>query len=351
MRSASSPAFISMHCQRIENANLWNAFVDEQRPHTFLQSWNWGAFQEREGTRIFRLGLFEGATLVAVALALCIRARRGSFIFCPHGPILSSQADPHTTFECLTHELARLAREQHCAFVRVSPLLPASADHQTLFASLGFRPAPIHMHPELAWMLDLAPSEDELLKQMRKTTRHNIRKAEEEGVEVTVSEEPEALENFWRVYQTTVDRQNFTPFSRAYLSAEIETFGRDHQALIATGIYQNEIISSAIIIFAHGSAFYHHGASDNQRFPKIPAAHLLQWRLIQEAKRRGCHWYNFWGVSPENQPRHPWAGLSLFKRGFGGQAEAYLHAQDLMLSPRYWLTFGVDIIRKWKRGV
>jgi lipid II:glycine glycyltransferase (peptidoglycan interpeptide bridge formation enzyme) len=113
-------------------------------------------------------------------------------------------------------------------------------------------------------------------------------------------------------------------------------------------VYKGETISAAMIIFSGKSGFYHHGASI-QRYAKIPASYLLQWAAIGEAKRRGLSEYNFWGVSPEDKPNHPWAGLSLFKKGFGGFPEAYVPAQDLPFTNKYWLNFVIEKVRKIRR--
>jgi lipid II:glycine glycyltransferase (peptidoglycan interpeptide bridge formation enzyme) len=79
---------------------------------------------------------------------------------------------------------------------------------------------------------------------------------------------------------------------------------------------------------------------------------LIQWEAIKEAKKRGMTRYNFWGVAPENNPDHRFAGLSLFKRGFGGEDFEYLHAQDLIINkPRYLLNYLIESFRKIIRRV
>jgi lipid II:glycine glycyltransferase (peptidoglycan interpeptide bridge formation enzyme) len=104
-----------------------------------------------------------------------------------------------------------------------------------------------------------------------------------------------------------------------------------------------------MVLFSSQSAFYHHGASSHA-FSKINASCAVQWEAIREAKRRGCKFYNFWGIAPPDQPKHPWTGLSLFKTGFGGEAEDYLHAQDKPLTKKYWVNFIIETIRARKRG-
>lgn len=328
----------------------WNHFLHTEAPHTFLQSWEWKTTNEHLGSETVALGVFDDEALVGTALTIFMKARRGSFLLVPHGPIIRGSMDTQTSaWKLLCDEWKRMAEERGAVFVRVCPLLADERAHTNLVQSFHFRPAPIHQHPELAWMLDVTVSEEDLLKAMRKTTRQSLRKAEEAQMMVEFISDTKGLDAFWKVYETTVARQQFTPFSRGYLEAELEAFTAKGNGLVAVGRIQDVIVSAAIIVFAHGSAFYHHGASDQRHFPKVPAAHLLQWRIIQEVKRRGCRFYNFWGVVPETAADHPWYGLSTFKRGFGGREEAYLHAHDLVISPRYWLTWFIETVRRKRR--
>ena len=103
-----------------------------------------------------------------------------------------------------------------------------------------------------------------------------------------------------------------------------------------------------MIIFHSKRGFYHQGASLPS---KAPVSYLLQWEAIKEAKRRGCERYNFWGIVPDTKENanHPWKGLSLFKKGFGGYEKDYLKTKDYPLSFRYWLVYVFEKIRKRKR--
>jgi peptidoglycan pentaglycine glycine transferase (the first glycine) len=340
----------SLSVRAVDDGSVWKNVVAACRPHTFLQSWGWGLFHAATGTEALHLGVYEEDTLIATALVLCIRAKRGSFLFCPHGPTVVRQEDTARVLEVLTHDLRTRALKEGFVFIRFSPLMAASAEQEQLFRSQGYRRAPTFMHPEFAWLLDLQPSEEELMRQMRKTTRYSIRKAETDGVTIRLSRTVDDLEVFWDVYQATVDRQHFTPFSKEYLRREFELLREDADPMFVFGSYEGRVISAALIILYGDAAYYHHGAS-NQINPKITASYLVQWHAIQEAKRRGCRYYNFWGIAPEDQPQHPWAGLSLFKRGFGGFSEAYVPAQDLPLSWKYAGTYMIERVRRWKRGV
>ncbi len=72
-----------MEVKEITQKEIWENFFLECHEKTFLQSWNWGEFQERMGNKIWRLGIYSNEQrtanneqLLAVALITKIRAKR-----------------------------------------------------------------------------------------------------------------------------------------------------------------------------------------------------------------------------------------------------------------------------------
>ena len=252
----------------------------------------------------------------------------------------------------LLEELKNIAEREGASLIRISPILERSKENNEIFQKLGFRPAPIHMHPEASWKLDIRPSEEELLMGMRKTTRYLIRQAKKDkDIEIYQSKDIGDVENFNKLYQEVVDRQNFVPFPLEYLKNEFSAFQSDNQIVLFFGKYKNEVVASAFVLFWSNIGFYHQAAL-LPKYHRIPIAYLLQWEAIREAKRRGCVLYDFWGyVDPQKQPSHPWAGPTLFKMGFGGRAYEYVKTQDFPLSKKYWLTYLFEKLRKTKRGL
>jgi len=351
-----------MEIREITNKEIWENFLLKCYEKTFLSSWNWGEFNKKMGNKIWRLGIYSNEKLSSVAFVIKIEAKRGTFLFIPHGPILirgqtSVKFTEVRPLSLLLEKLKKIAKEEKCDFIRIAPILERSEENIKIFQELGFREAPIHMHPELTWELDITPSEEELLMQMRKTTRYLIRQAQKNReIEIFQSQNVEDVEKFNKLYQETVDRHHFTPFSLNYLKNEFLSFAPDNEISIFLGKYQNKIISSTMIIFWQGIGFYHQGASSSE-YSKIPISYLLQWESIKEAKKRGCKLYNFWGIAPITSDfrlqtsNHPWAGLTLFKMGFGGYKKEYVKTQDLPLSKKYWLNFIIEKLRKTKRGL
>jgi len=337
--------------KQIELKEVWEQFMAEIKPNSFLHAWNWGEFQAAMGNQTCRLAVWQGQELMALAFFYKITARRGVFWLCPHGPIFKPDIDKQAAMRVLLDFLrSEVIKNQRCDFIRVCPLLELSPDNENIFKTLGFKPSPLYTHPELSWILRLDKDSEKLLQEARKSTRYSIKKAGQDGVTVEQSSDIADLEKFWQIYQSTSHRQKFAPFSQNYLIKELTIFQKDNQCLLFFGRYQDKIISAAFIVFNQHSAFYHHGASLPE-FAKIPAAHLVLWQAIGEAKKRGCEFFNFWGISPDNQPDHPWFGLSFFKKGFGGFSEQYLASQDLILSWRYWFNFAIEKWRKKKRGM
>jgi len=334
-----------MKIQEITNKSDWENFVVTQNPNTFLHAWSYGEMQKNLGEKVAHFGCYENNTLVGVALGITVTAKRGKFLFCPHGPIVINN-DPEK-IEALILALKKFAQENRLAFLRTSPLELQTSGNNDLYKKLGMRPAPMHMHAEMMWVLDIKPSEEELMKGMRKTTRNLVRRAEKDGVKIRISRDVKDLDLFEQVYKETVDRENFVGFSRKYLEAEFNALNEDGQVFLALAEYQGDIISTALITVYGNTGFYHQGAS-TRKHAKVPGAYLLQWEIIRELKRLGKERYNFWGITDD--PKHPWAGLSLFKQGFGGYREDYLHAQDLPLKPSYWITYLIEQIRRKKRG-
>jgi len=339
-----------MEIKEINNKEVWENFLLRCEEKTFLNSWNWGEFQKLEGNKIWRLGVYENGELIGIALVVRIKAKRGTFLFVPHGPNIINP--PSQILNSLLIKLKEIAKEEKASFIRISPIWQRNEENIKVFRDLGFEDAPIHMHPEITWELDIRPKEEELLMGMRKTTRYLIKQAlKNSDIKIIKSQNIENLKKFNEIYYTTARRHKFVPFSPNYLKNQFLCFLPDNQSiLIFLGEYKGKIISSAIVVYWQGIGFYHHGASLSEyNSNKVPVSYLIQWEAIREAKNRGCQKYNFWGIAPGDKKNHPWLGLSLFKKGFGGSKKEYLKTQDLPLSWIYWPTFIFEKLRKNKR--
>lgn len=349
-----------MELKEIKDERIWTDFLLDIQPNTFLQSWQWKQVQENPavapsfggamaGEETRALGFYKNNTLVAVALLITVQAKRGIHYLCPHGPIVKNNSDFADVLKQLTAYCLQLRTKSKAVALRVAPLIEKNAENRELFSSLKFRPSPMHVHAELTWVLDISKGEDEILAGMRKTTRHAITKAKKEGVNIEISQDASSLERFFPLYETTKNRHGFVPFSKKAIASQVDIFRKNNMMYFAIATHKGEDVAAAILIQFGSTVFYYHGAS-TKTSSQVPSAQLLQWEAIREAKRRGATRYNFWGIARDDEPNHPFAGITVFKKGFGGYAIDYMHAQDLPLSWKYWVLWAIEMFRKKKRG-
>ncbi|KXK11815.1 MAG: FemAB family protein [Microgenomates bacterium OLB23] len=237
-------------------------------------------------------------------------------------------------------------------FVRVAPTLQRTSDHALMFSSLGYRQAPMFAQSELSWRLSLLPTTNELLAHMRKSTRYILKREASYGVSFDISNNPADFDRFFKLYTETVKHQEYVGHSRAFIEQEFTTFAASGCAQLYFAYTQNgdkkTDLAGAMVITQGASGFYHYGGSHKDN--NIPAPHLLQWYIIKNLKEKGFSYYNFWGISDDDKPNHPWRGLTVFKKGFGGEELRYVKTQDLVLKPTYWLNWLIETLRRIKRG-
>lgn len=337
------------------DTKAWEIFLRAQPFAPFLQSAYMADLHTTLQDKTWRISVLQDNVIVGICFVVLIKAKRGWHLYIPYGPVLLHSAQEEV-LPLLIAYLKNIAQNESADFIRCSPFLEDTSETRRQFLALGFRPAPMHVLAEHLWILDLAQNDEDLLKGMRKTMRNLIKRADKDGVTITTSQDPKDIEKFIDVHQDTASRHGFTPYTNTYFRAQAEAFLPHDLGVLYFAHYQGKIISAAFIMYYGDTGSYHHGASLSE-YNKIPASYLLQWRAIQEAKRRGKRLYNFWGIVPESQYQtgflkraHPWVGLSKFKTGFGGRDRILLHCQDLPITRKYYFTHLVETIRKIKRG-
>ncbi len=334
-----------LHSEEWEQFNLL-------QPYTlFVQSAAYIDFYKKMGERGWIFGLYKNGVLIGGSLVVSTHAKRGNFLYLPYGPIIPEPTEEK--FLVFFNHLKYFAQKQKFHFVRVSPFVAETPFHQKLYNSVGFRSSPIHVLAENTWLLDISSdrNEEEIFKQMDKNHRNLIRRCEKEGVKVEIRKDKEALQILNDMLDVTAKKHHFHRFSRQFVEQEFSVFADKGEAEIFLSYLPNGQIDAAAIIMFYGTmACYRHSAS-YYLDKRLPSSYLIQWRVIQEAKRRGIRTYNFWGVAPRNAEKdHPFYGITHFKKGFGGRQFDLLPCHDLSISPRYWITRGIETIRRIKRG-
>lgn len=341
-----------MFVSEIKEKMVWENFLVTKKYSLFVQSWQYGEFYRKNGEQFWIFGIYnDEKELIGGSLVVSTHAKRGNFLYLPYGPVLPEN-NKIDAFKIFTKYLSDFAKKENSyQFIRVSPFLEPTNENLTMFKDSGFRDAPMHILAENTWILDLTPSEDDLLQAMNKNHRNLIRRCMRDGIKIETSNNKKELDKFRSLYDETAKRHKFHKFSKEYIENEFDVFASNNQASIFNAwLPDGRHDASAIIMYYSNMAAYRHGASLNLDH-KTPTSYLIQWEAIKEAKKRGMKWYNFWGIAPNDSGKnHPFFGITHFKRGFGGFQKDLIHCQDLPLSSRYWINWTVETIRRVKRG-
>lgn len=324
----------------------WSETLKRFDESNFLQSWQWFDVYESLGSKVVREIVTDDHGVVIGLIGAIIRnAKRGRYLEVPGGPLIDWS---NTALKAsVTSELARIGREESCAFVRIRPQLIDSPKIREDFASMGFRKAPMHLHAEHTSIIDISPDEETLLKNMRQQTRYEIKRAPKREIIVRKESSKNAVDTFYRVQQDTAKRQGFVPPSHTLLQTYQTAFGAD--LAIYSAWKNDQLLNLGLVIFYSNEADYFEAASTPEA-RKEPGAYALIWESIKDARTRNISRYNLWGIAPNDDPHHRYHGVTTFKRGFGGEDVTYLPAQDLVLHPlRYQLNRAVETIRKKRR--
>jgi len=330
----------------IEDKEVWEKAIAEIPEANFLQSWNWGVFQKALGKKVYPLQLIEKGRVLGIALAIVEEAKRGNYITIAGGPLLDweNKSRKKIFLELLSY-LKTIAKEEKVHFIRLRLQEEENQELQKLMSDCGLKKAPMHLTADLTLQLDLELSEDELLKQMKKNHRYEIRKAQKENIEIKLTQNLDEIDQFYEEQLAVAEKQGFVPFSKQFLKEQFRVFANDDQAALIHAFKDGKLLATAFILFYGNEAVYHYGISTDLNH-KYPGSTACQWAAILEAKKRGLKRYNFWGINPKDENQHRFAGVGRFKRGFGGQEVQYLAAYDYPTSNFYPAIRFFELLRK-----
>jgi hypothetical protein len=181
-------------------------------------------------------------------------------------------------------------------------------------------------------VVDLTPSEGDILKSFRPNARNSIRRAQRNGVEVRHIPREEWLEVFihqlYPIMQETGERDGFQPFDSRYYETLLTVLG-DHLRLLVA--YQDGIPLSWLITTEYRgySVYYFAGSTHAARTTFAP--YLLLWEAFRTLRAAGNTACGLTGIVSENYPGL--ANVTTFKRNFSKQVVVVPTTYDVPLHP------------------
>ena len=261
-------------------------------------------------------------------------------------PMATHDQTKLATQKIFLDQIRKITKESKAVFYRLESGEEAESDISP--AKSGYIKAFEEMQPEHSLILDISKSEEEILAQMKSKGRYNIKVAEKHGVKIVDG----TVEDFYKLYEATARRQKISYRNLAYFQNLIDILSKKDYVKVFSGYVENEgpstsprasggaPLASAIVVFYGNLAIYLYGGSSDE-MRNVMAPYKLHFEIIREAKKRGCKEYDLFGIAPSDDEKHPWAGVSRFKRQFGGREISMLGSWDLVFSPIKYQLFKI----------
>lgn len=290
-----------------------------KKENNLFQSEGWLSFQKKSGRKVIPFTDFSG---IAENLPF-----GKSFLWIQRGPKnLNLQ------------ELREEGKKAGAVFVRIEPAKVTEKEKREGFLKLVMPGSLLsgQASPKATRVLDISKPEEEILAGMKQKTRYNIRLAGKKGVTVKESEDVGVL---YSLLQATAKRdRGYAPHEKDYYEKMVAELAGDKTVRIFTAEKDGEPLAAILVsVYGEVATYLHGGFSDKYR--NLMAPYLCQWEAIKYAKERGCSCYDFWGVAETDDPADPWAGISRFKEGFGGEKVIFPGSYDIIISSFWYNLF------------
>lgn len=357
-------------------------FLRSRRSVSFLQTPAWGRVKTE--WRSESLGWYDGRQLVGAGLVLhrpVPRLDRVTLAYLPQGPVIDWTGDLDAWLDPLATRLGA-----HGAFaIRLGPPVrtttwsagqvkagiadprvgrltdlpgeqddPAGAHVTARLRAAGWLPqSPEHGfgagQPQFTYEVPLAGrTEDDLLRGMNQLWRRNLKKADREGVEVTVGTD---LKAFHDLYVHTAERDRFTPRPLPYFETMVAAMSAEDPERIRLYLahHRGDLVAAAILVRVGAHAWYTYGASSTEK-REVRGSNACQWAMLRDCLAAGCDVYDLRGVTATLDADDPHVGLIRFKAGTGGRAVRYAGEWDLPLRPMLYRAFDLYLRRRGRRS-
>ena len=357
--------------------NLWDQLISQLPTPHLLQTYEWGQVKAKYGweptyltwsNKSYRsckpdqLDKSDLSDIVAAAMLLKRRIPIGGFaarlniLYIPKGPLMDWSDE--LLRNRVLDDLQSFAKQQGAIFLKIDPDvvlgtgIPGSEDEvvdndgQAVMSGLkrrGWLFSSDQIQFRNTVMIDLSPTEDELLARMKQKTRYNIRLASKKGVTVRTGNNDD-LPMLYKMYAETSLRDGFVIRDEGYYQTVWRTFMESTSPMCEPLIAEvdGEVVAAIFVFYFAGRAYYIYGMSREAHREKMPN-YLLQWEAMLRAKAAGCSLYDLWGAPDDFDENDSMWGVFRFKEGLGGRVVRTLGAWDYTPRP-FWYKMYSEVI-------
>lgn len=189
-------------------------------------------------------------------------------------------------------------------------------------------------------------TEESLLKGMNQLWRRNIKKADKEGVEVSVGTASD-LKAFHDLYVHTAERDHFTPRPLRYFEVMYDALNADEPDRLKVWLarHQGDLVAATLAVRVGRHSWYSYGASSTEK-REVRGSNAVQWAMMRDALAAGATVYDLRGITDTLDADDSHVGLIQFKVGTGGEAVEYAGEWDLPINRALYKAFQIYLARR-----
>lgn len=162
-------------------------------------------------------------------------------------------------------------------------------------------------------LVDVKRDLPEIRRGLDQKWRNILNKAERQGLETVRGTDPALFGKFGELYCGLVARKKLkVDLDPEFFVALQDNLTVPDRFVVHLAVQAGEVVAGHVGAYHGDTAVYLLGAA-NKAGLKSNASYLLQWRVIEYAKERGCKWYDLGGIDPEFNP-----DVYRFKSRIGG---------------------------------
>jgi lipid II:glycine glycyltransferase (peptidoglycan interpeptide bridge formation enzyme) len=209
----------------------------------------------------------------------------------PQGPVLKS-LDPRS-FDLIFNCLIEIVQSEKIRYLILNPSRNGCSEKD--LNRWKFRVSRILPSEKATLVLDLSQGPDLLLKRMRRTTRNNIRIAEDRGVTIRQGNEDD-LEGFYRLLVVTSRRQRFQIQGKEYYLNLWRLLEPHKHIKMFIAEYAGEMLSCLMTIpFGDSVVVKNFVWIGDKKW--LRPNELLFWKVIDWSRANGFHRFDFGGIN------------------------------------------------------
>lgn len=329
----------------------WDVLVSSLPGTHVLQSAHWAKVKAMNGWHPMYLRWVDefGNVIAAVCVhrkLVPVLGRLGGMclLYAPRGPILDWE-DGDLCRQVL-NDLQQFAIKNHAIFLKIDPQVilgkgipdsetavsePTGEMVTNVLNKNGWRYSNEQLQFKNTVILDVSPSEENILDRLKQKTRYNIRLAKRKGITIEQAAD-EDLHTLYQMYAETASRDGFIIRTRDYYLSVWRNLIKVRIAYPLVAKYESQILSGLVLFVFGKTAYYFYGMSTDRMREAMPN-HLLQWEAIRLAKSLGCENYDFWGAPDHFNADDQMYGVYRFKEGFNGTIIRGIGAWDFSVLP------------------